>query len=105
MNYQDYVPMSGEKCYTLTYNKEAEMYVEKDGMVIVYPSGNSLVIPRVMVEEAIKQLEIQRKLTVSDVHEKITNRNKPRTDKLMAVIRKLPGVTFDKIPRVLYYHR
>ncbi len=51
-----------------------------------------------MVNEAINQLKRQGQLTVEDVHEGITNRRGPITDRLFAVLRKLPGVTFDKRP-------
>ena len=96
--------MTGEKCYTLTSDKEAEMLVDSSGITIIYDTGNEKFIPRDMVEEAIRQLTANKKLTVPDVHEGITKRNGPRTDRLMAVLRKLPGVTFQKIPRELYYH-
>lgn len=95
--------MSGEDCYTLTADNPAKMYVEEQGIEIVYPTGNSTFIPRSMVIKAINQLKRQGKLTVKDVHEGITLRRGPITDRLMAVLRKLPGVTFDKRPRTLYY--
>jgi hypothetical protein len=101
--YSQLISMSGEKCFTLTANNPAEMYVDEDKVTIVYPSGNSLDIPRGMVVEAINMLKRKGTLTVYDVHEDITHRHGARTDRLMAVLRKLPGVTFDKRPRVLYY--
>jgi hypothetical protein len=95
--------MSGEKCFTLTFNNPAEMIVDEEKVTIVYPSGNSLDIPRSMVVTAIDLLQRQGKFTVDDVAERITDFDGPRTDRLMAILRKLPGVTFDKRPRVLYY--
>ena len=101
--YELLMKMSGEDCYTLTANFPAKMYVEEKGIEIVYPTGNSTFIPRNMVTKAINQLKRQGQLTVEDVYEGITNRNGPITDRLFAVLRKLPGVTFDKRPRKLYY--
>ena len=103
--YELLLKMNGDVCYTLTADNPAKMYVDEQGIEIVYPTGNSTFIPRKMVIEAISQLKRQGKLTVEDVHEGITNRRGPITDRLMAVLRKLPGVTFDKRPRVLYYNR
>jgi len=105
MNYLDLVRMSGEKCYTLTAENEADMFTQDDGVVIEYPSGKSLFIHREIIEEAMRQLELKGTLTVRDIHEGITNRNGARTDRLMAILRKIEGVTFDKRPRVLYYRR
>jgi hypothetical protein len=101
--YHRLMGMSGEKCYTLTTDNPAEMYVDDSKITIIYPSGNQLEIPRGMVLEAIIMLIRQRSLTVEDIHEKITHRQRACTDRLMAVLRKIPGVTFDKRPRVLYY--
>lgn len=44
MKHLDLVRMSGEKCYTLTAENEADMFVEDDGVVIEYQSGNSLFV-------------------------------------------------------------
>jgi hypothetical protein len=95
--------MNGEKCYTLTADNESIMYVDENGVTIVYPTGNELHIPRSMVVEAFNLLKRQGVLTVEDVHETITHRNGARTDRLFAVLRKIPGVRFDKRPRKLYY--
>jgi hypothetical protein len=95
--------MSGEQCYTLSRDNPATMWVGEEGIEVVYPSGFSVFIPRAMVVKAINLLINRRKLTVDEVHHEITNQHRTRTDKLMAVIRKLPDVTFDRIPRVLYY--
>jgi hypothetical protein len=103
LTYLDLVHMSGEKCYTLTADKEADMFVQDDGVVIGFESGNSLFIPREMFEEAMRQLALKGRLTVRDVYEGITARNGARANRLMAIMRKMEGVTFDKRPRVLYY--
>ena len=103
IRYETLMGMSGEKCYTLTADNPADMYVDEQKVTIVYPSGNSLDIPRALVIQAINMLMLRKKLTVADVHEEITKGNGARTDRLMAVLRKLPGVTFDRRPRVLYY--
>jgi hypothetical protein len=101
--YELLMEMSGEDCYTLTADKPAKMYVGESGIEIVYPTGNSKFIPRNMVNQALNELKRHGMLSVEDVHEGITNRNGPITDRLMAVLRKLPGVPFDKRPRKLYY--
>jgi hypothetical protein len=49
----------------------------------------------VEVENAVEPMNINGK-SKEIVHYKITNEHRTRTDKLMAVLRKLPGVTFDK---------
>ena len=103
ITYEALKDMSGEKCYTLTRDNPADMYVDDQGATVVYPSGYSIDLPREMVIEAINWLRQKRKLTVDEVHEEITMGNRTRTDKLMAVLRKLPGVSFDKYPRALYY--
>ena len=102
--YSKLLEMTGQKCYTLTADNAAIMHVADDGIIIVYESGNELFIPRQMVVDAINTLKEQGKLTVKDVHEGITEENGARTDRLMAVLRKLPNVTFVKRPRVLYYN-
>jgi hypothetical protein len=94
---------NGQKCFTLTRNNPAVMYIDDWKVTIVYPSGNSLEIPRPMIMEAIHKLQAQGYLTLEEVHEVITQRNGPRTDRLLAVLRELPGVTFTSSPRVLYY--
>ena len=103
--YELLMKMSREKCYTLSRDNPATMLVGEDGIDVVYPSGNTVFIPRTMVVKAINMLINQGKLTVDEVHYEITNEHRTRTDKLMAVLRKLPGVTFDRYPRVLYYNR
>jgi len=57
-----------------------------------------------MVEEAIHTLMKNGFLTVPEALD-IANGSGPITDRLMAVIRKLPGVTHDRRPRVLYYSK
>lgn len=94
---------NGQKCFTLTQNKPATMYVDDHKVTIVYPSGNSLEIPRSMVMEAIHKLQSKGCLTLEDVHYTITNEFGPQTDRLLAVLRELPGVTFTAAPRALYF--
>ena len=89
--YESLMEMSGEKCYTLSRDNPATMYVDKDGIEVVYPSGNTVFLPRAMIIKAINRLINQGKLTVDEVHHEITNEHRTRTDKLMAVLRKLPG--------------
>lgn len=98
------IKMSVEKCYTLTRDNPAIMWVSEDGIDVVYPSGNIMFLPRTMVVKAINMLINQGALTVDEVHFEITNEYRTRTDKLMAVLRKLPGVTIGRFPRVLYYN-
>ena len=97
--------MNGEKCYTLSRDNPAAMWVGEDGIEVVYPSGNSVFLPKAMVVKTINMLINRGKLTVDEVHHQITNEHRTRTDKMMAVLRKLPGVTFDRIPRVLFYNK
>ena len=101
--YEILMEMSGDNCYTLTLDNPAKMYVDEEGIEIVYPTGNMTYIPHEMVEKAIAQLQRQGYLTVEDMHEGLTDRRGPITDRLFAVLRKLPGVTYDKRPRKLYY--
>ena len=103
--YELLMQMSGEKCYTLSRDNPATIWVGEDGIDVVYPSGNTVFIPRAIVVKAINMLINRRKLTVDEVHFEITNEYRTRTDKLMAVLRKLPGVSFDMVPRVLYYNK
>ena len=101
--YELLIEMSGEKCYTLSRDYPATMLVGEDGIEVIYPSGNIVIIPKTMVLNAINMLINQGTLTVDDVHLLITHENRTRTDKIMAVLRKLPGVTIEKLPRVLNY--
>jgi len=105
MMYELLIQMSGEKCYTLSRDNPATMWVGEDGIEVVYPSGNAVFIPREMVVRATNMLINRGKLTVDEVHFEITKEHRNRTDKLMAVLRKLPDVSFDRIPRALYYNR
>ena len=105
MMYELLMMMSGEICHTLSQDNPATMWVGEDGIEIVYPSGKSVFLPMAMVVNAINTLVKRGKLTVDEVHLEITDEHRNRTDKLMAVLRKLPGVSFDRYPRVLYYNR
>jgi len=101
--YELLVQMSGEQCFTLSHDNPATMWVVEDGIEVVYPSGNSVFLPKLMVVKGINMKINRGTLTVDDVHHEITNEHRNKTGKLMAVLRKLPGVSFDRIPRILYY--
>ena len=100
--YSELKKLDGRKCFTLTRNYPATMRVDDQGVTIEYPTGNSTKIPRTMIVEAMRVLQSKGVLTLEDVHYKITNENGPQTDRLMAVLRELPGGTFSAEPRALY---
>ena len=100
--YSELKKKNGMTCYTLSQNKPARMYVDDWKVTIVYPTGNSLELPRSMVSDAIHKLQAKGVLTVDEVHHDITDRHGPQTDRLLAVLRELPGVTFTSSPRALY---
>jgi hypothetical protein len=100
--YSELKKKNGERCFTLTQNKPAIMYVDDWKVTITYPTGNSLEFPRSMITEAIHMLQVKGVLTLEDVHEEITNHHAPRTDRLLAILRELPGVTFKASPRAVY---
>lgn len=100
--YPELIKLNGRKCFTLTQNKPATMYVDNEKVTIVYPTGNSLDLPRSMIMEAIRRLQKNGCLTLEEVHEQITNERGPQTDRLLAVLRELPGITFTSSPRALY---
>lgn len=102
ISYNDLKKLHGRKCFTLTQNKPALMYVYDDKVTIEYPTGNTLDLPRSMVQEAIHKLQALGILTLEEVHGNITHRHGPQTDRLLAVLRELPGVTFTASPRALY---
>jgi hypothetical protein len=95
--------LNGRKCFTLTQNKPAVMYVDDSCVTIVYPTGNTTELPRSMIMEALHRLQKQGVLTLDEVHEEITNQHGPKTDRLLAVLREMPGVTFTRSPRALYW--
>jgi hypothetical protein len=101
-SYKDGKNMDGKKCFTLTQNKPAVMNVDDEKVTIDYPSGNSLDIPRSMVEEALHTLQVKGILTVEDVHENITGQQGAITDRLLAVLRELPGTTYSPTPRAIH---
>ena len=100
--YSELKKKNGQDCFTLTQNKPAKMYVDDFKVTIVYPTENTLELPRSMVTDAIHRLQIKGVLTLEEVHDEITNRFGPQTDRLLAVLRELPGVTFTPAPRALY---
>lgn len=101
--YSELKKKSGQNCFTLTHNNPAKMVVDDWHVTIIYPSGNSLEIPRSLITEAIHQLKSKGILTVEDVHENITNQRGPVTDRLMAVLREISGISFTNSPRALYF--
>jgi hypothetical protein len=101
--YSELKKKNGRKCYTLTQNKPATMYVDDFKVTIVYPTGNTTELPRSMIMEALRRLQIQGTLTLEEVHEELTLRNRPKTDRLLAVLREVPGVKFARSPRALYW--
>ena len=103
--YSELKKLNGRQCFTLTQNRPARMYVDDQKVTIVYPSGNTAKIPRAMVMEAIHRLQRNGRLTLEEVHEEITNLRGPLTDRLLAVLRELPGVTFTPSPRALYLEK
>lgn len=100
--YSELKKLNGRKCFTLTQDRPAIMYVDDDGVTIEYPTRGRTRIPRSMLEEANHKLRVKGMLTLEDVHEGITKRNGPITDRLMAVFRELPGIGFTKVPRTLF---
>ena len=100
--YNELKKMSGQKCFTLTQDKPAIMEVDDTKVTIIYPNGNSLNIPRSMFTEAIRKLQVKGILTLEEVHNEITKGQGPKTDRILAVLRKLPGVGYRASPRSLY---
>jgi hypothetical protein len=100
--YSELKKKNGYTCYTLTQNLPAKMNVDDWKVTITYPTGRCLELPRSMVSDAIHKLQVKGVLTLEEVGEEITNHNGPQTDRLLAVLRELPGVTFTPSPRVLY---
>jgi len=97
--YEKLMQMSGQKCYTLVQNREAKMEADGNQVTITYPKGGTLVIPREMVEIAIATLGRQGFITDTDVHENITMGDGPTTDRLLSVLRMLPGVGYVGEPK------
>lgn len=100
--YSELKKLDGRKCFTLTQDKPAIMHVDDEGVTIEYPTHGKTRIPRSMLEEANHKLRVKGILTLEDVHEGITNMNGPRTDRLMAIFRELPGIGFSRAPRTLF---
>ncbi len=101
VSYSDLISRNGKKCFTLTRNYPAIMEVDDIGVKIIYPTERTLFIPRTMVEDAIRWLNKNGELKMEVVHENITEGDGPRTDRLLAVLRELPGVMFTSVPRSL----
>jgi len=101
--YAELKKKNGQKCFTLTQNKPAVMYVKDDGVTILYPTGRELFIPHVLFAQAFHILNQKGILTLEDVHYGITDERGPVTDRLMAVLREVPGISFTSSPRALYF--
>jgi hypothetical protein len=100
--YSELKKLDGHKCFTLTQDKPAITHIDEDGVTIEYPTHGKTRIPRSMLEEANHKLYVKGVLTLEDVHEVITDMNGPRTDRLMAIFRELPGIGFSRAPRTLF---
>jgi hypothetical protein len=100
--YNELKRLNGQKCYTVTQNKPATTSIDDIGVTIVYPSGNSRRLPHSMINEAVHRLQIKGILTREEVHEEITNRYGPQTDRLIVGLRALSGVILSAAPRALY---
>ena len=103
--YNELKKKNGRTCYTLSQNKPALMHVDDWNVTITYPTGRVLELPRSMVSEAIHRLQAKGMLTVQEIHYELTNQRGPQTDRLMAVLREIPGVTFTAAPRALYWKK
>lgn len=102
--YDELKKKNGKNCYTLSRNNPARMDVDDIGITVTYPSGYPLFLPASMIREGIHRLVTKGDLDVDEIHQEITDRHKTRTDKLMAVLREIPGVTFTPLPkRILHY--
>ncbi len=102
--YSNLLKLNGKNCYTLSMGNPAVMDVTTERIICTTQRGTEIVLPRNMVEDAIHRLVTNGRLDVNEVHQEVTMRNRTQTDKLMAVLSLLPGVTWDRRPRCLYYH-
>ncbi len=100
--YQELKKKSGQNCYTLTLDHPAIMDVTDDGVTVTYPSGLVIFLPATMVREAIYRLQTKGELGVDEIHEEVTHYDRLQTDKLMAVLREMPGVTITRKKRKLH---
>lgn len=100
--YSELKKLDGRRCFTLTQNKPAVMHIDDSGVMIEYPSGGTTKLSRALLDLAFQRLQIRGMLTLEDVHEGITRGNGAKTDRLMAVLRELPGIGFTGEPRTLF---
>ncbi len=104
--YAELKKKNGQNCYTLSRNNPARMEVDDAGITVVYPTGLSVFLPSSMVREAIRRLIANGELSVDEIHHQVTRLHRTRTDKLMAVLREIPGVTFTPLPkRILHFRK
>ena len=100
--YDELKKLDGRKCFTLTQNKPAIMHIDDSGVTIEYPTGGSIKISQALLDEAFSKLQIKGVLTLEDVHNGITHGNGAKTDRLMAILRELPGIGYTGEPRTLF---
>jgi len=103
--YGELKKITGQNCYTLSRNNPARMDVDDEGITVTYPSGFVEFLPASMVREAIHRLQTKGDVDVDEIHEEVTHHHKTRTDKLMAVLREVPGVTFTRLPKRILHFR
>ena len=100
--YSELKKLDGHKCFTLTQNKPAIMHIDDTGVTIDYPSARKTKLARSLLDKAYKKLQLKGMLTLEDVHNGLTHGNGAQTDRLMAVLREVPGVGFTGDPRTLF---
>ncbi len=101
--YNELKKRSGQNCFTLTLNHPAIMDIDDAGITVTYPSGREIYLPVEMVKEAIHRLQTNGELGVDEIHEQVTYGDRLRTDKLMAILREIPGVTITPRKRHLFF--
>ena len=90
--YSELENFDGRKCFTLTQNKPAIMHIDDFGVTVEYPSGGTIKLAKHLLDKAFTKLRSQRYFNVyEDIHNDITHRNGAQTDRLMAVLREIPG--------------
>ena len=102
--YKELKKKSGQNCYTLTLDHPARMDIDDEGVTVTYPSGSVIELPAAMVKEAIYRLKTNGELGVDEIHQEVTNYNRLQTDKLMAVLREIPGVSITRRKRKLHFN-
>ena len=97
---------TGQNCYTLVHNNPARMDVDDNGVMVTFPSGIKVFLPVDMIRDAICRLQEKGSVDVDEIHLEVTHEHRIRTEKLMAVLREIPGVIFTPLPkRILYMEK